>query len=143
LFHELSGCAAWKVELVGVDFIQSRNIEGDDPDDVIQSCIREIETAGLVEEMTYAIGGRGVKLELYMKGCRHMPKEIKLKEDGVKPYICPVTNMILDQLIEKLGYETTYLAEVMIDETRAECRTRSAVYENEDKVGCVCNWDEE
>jgi len=27
-FHELSGGAAWKVELVGVDFIQSKEIKG-------------------------------------------------------------------------------------------------------------------
>ncbi|MBW1801844.1 MAG: hypothetical protein JRJ85_14060 [Deltaproteobacteria bacterium] len=143
LFHELSGCAAWKVELVGVDFIQSRQIDGNTPDEIIRSCIREITAAGLVKEINHAIGGKGVKLELNMKGCRHLPKEIKLKKDGVRPYICPITNMFLDQLIEKLGYETTYLAEVEIDEDKGECRTRSAIYEDEDKIGCVCNWDEE
>ncbi|MBW2138151.1 MAG: hypothetical protein JRH06_11420 [Deltaproteobacteria bacterium] len=143
LFHELSGCAAWKVELVGVDFIQSKSIEGKNPDEVIRNCIKEIEAAGLVEEMNYTIGGRGVKLELTVKGCRHILKEVKLKRDGVQPYICPITNMILDQLIEKLGYVTTYLAEVHIDESKELCRTRSAIYEDEAKIGCVCNWNEE
>ena len=143
LFHELSGCAAWKVELVGVDFIQSKNIQGKTPDEVIQNCIREIKEAGLVKEMTYEIGGRGVKLELKMIGCCHIPKEMKLKKDGVKPYICPITNMIMDQLIEKLHYETTYLAEVQIDENKGKCRTRSAIYEDVDKIGCVSNWEEE
>ena len=142
LFHELSGCAAWKVELVGVDFIQSQRIEGSTPDEIIKNCIQAITAAGLVKEMTHAIGGKGVKLELNMKGCRHLPKEVKLKKDGVQPFICPITNMVLDQLIEKLGYETTYLAEVEIDENKGGCRTRSAVYEDEGKIGCVCNWDE-
>ena len=27
LYHELSGCATWKTELVGIDFIQSKKIE--------------------------------------------------------------------------------------------------------------------
>ena len=143
LFHELSGCAAWKVELVGVDFIQSKEIKGNNPDEVLQNCIQEIKTAGLVKEMTYEIVGRGIKLELKMKDCLHLPKEVKLKKGGVKPYICPITNMILDQLIEKLDFETTYVAEVSIDENSGECRTRSAIYENEDKIGLVSDWSKE
>ena len=143
LFHELSVCAHWKVELVGVDFIQSRDIKGNTVDEVIQSCIREIKAAGFVKDMNYEIGGRGIKLDLKMRDCRHLPKEVRLKKDGVQPYICPITNMILDQLIEKLNFETTYLAEVDIDENTGECITRSAVYEDEDKIGSVCNWDEE
>ncbi|MFH1122802.1 MAG: hypothetical protein V1758_03995, partial [Pseudomonadota bacterium] len=107
LYHELSGCAAWKVELIGVDFIQSKNIQGTTPDKVIQNCIREIKAAGLVKDMGYQIGGRGIKLELTMKGCAHLPKETRLRRDGVEPYICPMSNMIMDQLIEKLNYDTT------------------------------------
>jgi len=93
--------------------------------------------------MTYEIGGRGIKLELKMKDCLHLPKEVKLKKGGVKPYICPITNMILDQLIEKLNFETTYVAEVSIDEKSRECRTRSAIYEDEDKIGLVSDWSKE
>ncbi len=143
LFHELSGCAAWKVEMVGVDFIQSKDIQGDTPDEVIRNSIKEIVEGGLVEEMTHEIGGEGVLLTLNMKGCAHLPKEVRLKKDGIKPYICPITNMIMDQLIEKLDYETSYLSEIRIDEKTGECRTRSAIYEDEDKIGLVCNWNEE
>jgi hypothetical protein len=142
LFHELSGCAAWKVELVGVDFIRSKDIRGTTPEEVIENCIREIVAAGLVKEIGYALGGRGVKLELFMKGCIHLPKEMELKKEGITPYCCPITNMIHDQLIEKLNYDTAYLAELRLDEKAAECRTRSAVYEDETKIGCVCNWNE-
>ena len=143
LFHELSGCAAWKVEMVGVDFIQSKDIQGNTPDEVIQNCVKEIKDAGFVEEMTYAISGEDIKLELTMKGCCHLPKEIKLREGGIKPYICPLANMVLDQLIEKLNFETTYVADLVIDEKSGECRVWSAIYENEDKIGCVCNCNEE
>jgi len=143
LFHELSGCAAWKAELVGTDFIQSREIKGNNPDEVIQNCIREISGAGFVKEMNYSIGGKGIKLELQMKDCVHLPKEQKLKESGIKPYICPITNMILDQLIEKLDFETTYVADVKIDERTEACRVTSAIYEDEDKIGLVSDWSRE
>jgi hypothetical protein len=143
LFHELSGCVAWKVELVGVDFIQEKNIKGNTPYEVIQSCIKEIIASGLVKEMTYSINGRGILLNLTMKNCLHIPKEVRLKKDGVKPYLCPITNMILDQLIEKLNFETTYLAELQIDEKKGECIVRSAIYKDEDKIGLVCDWSQE
>src|SRR4030042_2245703 len=72
LFHELSGCAAWKVELIGVDFIQSKNIKGSTPEKVIENCIKEITAAGLVKGMSYEIGGQGVKLELSVNGCANL-----------------------------------------------------------------------
>jgi hypothetical protein len=142
LFQELSGCAAWKVELVGVDFLHSKDIRGRTPEQIIENCIKEIVSAGLVKEIKYTLGGEGIKLELSMKGCIHLPKEMKLKKEGVTPYCCPITNMINDQLVEKLNYDTVYVAELRIDDKRGECRSRSAVYEDETKIGCVCNWNE-
>ena len=141
-YHELSDCAPFKVELVGVDFIQSKDIKGKTVEQVIENCIHEIKKAGLAEDMAYGISGLGIKLELKIKGCVHMPKEIRLRQEGVKPYICPLTNMILDQLIEKLGYETTYIASMDIDEKAGECTIWSAVYETEEQIGKVCNWHE-
>jgi hypothetical protein len=120
LYHELSGCAAWKVELVGVDFIQSKKIEGKTVDEVIKHCIKEITGGGLVKSMTFSIGGKGILLNLEMKDCIHLPKETRLKKEGITPYICPIANMILDQLIEKLKYETTYLAKLDIHERSEE-----------------------
>lgn len=140
LFHELSGCAAWKVELIGVDFIQSKNIEGNTVDEVIGSCIKEIIASGVAKDITYSIGPRGILLILKIKDCIHLPKEAKLREEGVTPYICPITNMILDQLIEKLNFEVTYIAELNIDEHKGECVIKSAIYEDADKIGQVSDW---
>ena len=140
LYHELSGCAAWKVELVGIDFIQSKKIEGNTEEEVINNCIKEITADGLVKSMTYSIGGKGILLNLKMKDCIHLPKEVRLKKDGIKPYICPIANMILDQLIEKLNYETTYLANLDINEKTRECKVKCAIYETPDKIGVVSDW---
>lgn len=143
LYHELSGCASWKVEFVGIDFIQSKKIEGKTVDEIIQRCIQEIVAEGLVKDMSYAVGGKGVMLKLKMKGCMHLPKEMRLKQDGVAPYICPITNMILDQLIEKLKYETTYLAKLDINEKTKECTVFAAIYETPEKIGVVSDWTKE
>ena len=143
LYQELSGCAAWKVELVGVDFIQSKKIEGKTENEIIERCIQAITGNGLVKEMTFSIAGKGVLLNLKMKDCVHLPKEARLKKEGITPFICPIANMILDQLIEKLGYETTYLAKLDIDGKTKECRVKCAIYETTDKIGTVSDWARE
>lgn len=143
LYHELSGCAAWKVELVGIDFIQSKRIKGKSEDEIIKHCIQEIMASKLVTSMTYSIGGKGVLLNLNMKGCIHLPKEARLKTDGVPPFICPIANIIMDQLIEKLNYETTYLAKLNIAEGTGECSVKCAIYETRDKIGVVSDWSKE
>ena len=140
LYHELSGCAAWKVELVGIDFIQSKKIKGKTLEQVIESCIKEIIAGGLVKDMSYTTGGKGIMLRLKMKDCIHLPKEAKLKKEGVSPYICPITNMVLDQIIEKLKYETSYLAKLDIDENKRECTIHAAIYETPEKIGEVSDW---
>ena len=62
-WHELSDCAPWKTEYVGIDFIQSQDIKGANEDEVIRSCIARIKAAGLVEDIGYSIGGNGILLE--------------------------------------------------------------------------------
>ena len=75
-----------------------------------------------------------------MKGCIHLPKEKTLKGRGIQIYNCPVTNMILDQLIEKLKYETTYIADIAVDEHSGICKVKAAIYETPDMIGVVSDW---
>jgi len=142
-YHELSDCAGWKAQFIGIDFIQKADIKGKTPEEVIESCIKEITAAGLCKEMDYSISGKEILLKLTMKDCIHLPKEAKLKKNGFPIYNCPITNMILDQLIEKLNYETTYIADYDIDEKSGECKIKSAIYATIDKIGEVSDWSKE
>ena len=141
-YHELSDCAAWKTELVGVDFIQAQDIRGANEDEVIGACIRSIEAAGLAERIEYSISGRDILLKLSIKGCGMRHKETLLRRAGIRPYNCPLVNMILDQLIEKLGYCTTYVAELDVPEDGDDgpCRIKAAIYATPEKVGAVSDW---
>lgn len=142
-FHELSDCAAWKTEFIGIDFIQSENIEGDNRDDIIGNCITAITAAGLAEEGSFAVAGKDILLRLKIKGCVHLGKEARLKERGIKIYNCIIANMINDQLIEKLNYETAYVAAIDVDEKEELCELKIAIYESIEKIGCVSDWSEE
>jgi hypothetical protein len=142
-WHELSDCAPWKTEYVGIDFIQAQDIKGTNEDEVIRSCIDHIKSAGLAQDVKFSISGNDILLELQVRGCQLMLKETLLREAGIKPYSCPLANMIRDQLIEKLGYETTYLAELKADEKSGCCKLKVAIYATPGKIGAVSDWSKE
>ena len=142
-YHELSDCAAWKTEFIGVDFIRSKEIKGKSAAEIIEACIGEISAAGLIKGASYSIGGRDILLYLKVQGCIHIPKEVKLLEGGIKPYNCPIVNMILDQLIEKLDFTTTYVADLEVDPETNECTVKCAIFDTPEKIGNVCDWSDE
>ena len=142
-YHELSDCAAWKTEFIGVDFIQSKDIKGGSPAEIIESCIQEITDAGLIKGASYSIGGQDILLYLRIQECIHVPKEVKLLKGSIEPYNCPIVNMVLDQLIEKLNFETTYVADLEVDPAANECLIKCAIFETADKIGNVCDWSDE
>lgn len=142
-YHELSDCAAWKTEFIGVDFIQSQDIQGKTPAEVIEDCIRKIAAAGLIREASYSIGGENILLYVKVRECLHVSKEAKLLRSGIKPYNCPIINMIADQLIEKLNFETTYVADLEVDTHTSECTVKCAIFETSAKIGNVCDWSDE
>ncbi len=72
-----------------------------------------------------------------------MGKEVRLKQRGINIYNCIIANMINDQLIEKLNYETTYVAGIDADEKQGVCELKIAIYETKEKIGCVSDWSEE
>jgi len=54
-YHELSGCARPKSELVGIDFLRSKKINGDTLEELVDNCIKEIKASELVKDITYTI----------------------------------------------------------------------------------------
>jgi len=141
LFQELAQASMWKPEYIGIDYIQSKKIEGKTAEEVIESCIKVMKEDGLVKDMTYTRGQEGILLKLTVNGCIHLPKEATLKKNGIKPYCCPITNMILDRVLEVLHFEITFLGGNMeVDEEKGECIIRCGIWESVDKVGIVSDW---
>jgi hypothetical protein len=145
-YHELSGMTHPKVEYVGADFLKDKKIEGKTPEEVTDSCIKEIKAGGLVGDITYTRGGGGILLTLNVKNCIHLPMEAKLKygqknEGGVAPYMCPIANMILDRILNVLKYEMVYCASIdNIDIEKGECTIKCVIYESAEKIGQVGDW---
>ncbi len=139
-YHELSGMIDWKCEFVGVDFIRSKNIQGKNVSEIVASCAKAITEEGIADDISFKLGSDGIMLKLKIKGCIHHAKEAQTKGEGVAPYLCPVANMVLDQIHQKLNYETSYLAKIAIDEKNRQCIVYMALYETPDKIGQVSDW---
>jgi hypothetical protein len=139
-YHEITGTAVKKVDLIGIDLIQSKEIGGETTDEVIGNCVSALKDMGIARGIQFSIHGHGILLKLEVEDCLHIPKEAKLKREGINPYMCPLANMIGDRLIEVLNYETTYMADLNIDEANGKCIIKYAIFENIDKIGQVSDW---
>jgi hypothetical protein len=143
-YHELSQInARCKVELIGSDFLNDKDIKGDTVEELVASCVEEIKKSGLCEDMTGKVAGKGILLKLNMKGCVHLPKEKRLQDQGIEPYLCPLANMISEQIITKLNYMTTYSAGMTVDADKGECLIYCAIYKDMDSIGMVSDWSKE
>lgn len=140
MFQELSGMAYWKCEFVGADFIRSKNIQGKTVPEIVESCVKAMKEAGIVSEISYKTSPDGLMLKLKVKNCIHLLKEKLVMEEGVFPYVCPIANMILDEIHSKLKYETSYKAKMAIDEKNKQCLVYSALYKTAAQIGQVSDW---
>ena len=139
-YHEIGGTAVKKLDLAGIDLLLSKDIKGETVEQLISNCIKAITSAGIAKDIRFSIHGKGILLKLEVEGCIHLPKETNLKGEGIKPYMCPIANMIGDRIIEVLKYETTYMAEMDIHESAERCTVKYAIFESIDKIGQVSDW---
>jgi len=139
MYQELSGMAYWKCEFVGADFIRAQNIEGSTVDEIVESCKKAIVGAKLVSDIESKTDG-SLLLKLKVKNCIHIEKESLVKAEGVAPYICPIANMVLDQIHQKLNYRTSYLSKIAINEEEKQCLLYMALYKTHDDIGKVSDW---
>jgi hypothetical protein len=140
MYQELSGMAHWKCEFVGPDFIRSKNIQGKNVPEITEACIKEMKAEGIVSDITYKTSPDGLMLKLKVKNCIHHLKEVLVKEEGVAPYICPIANIVLDQIHEKLKYTTSYKAKQAIDSENKQCLLYMALYKTPEQIGQVSDW---
>ena len=139
MYQELSGMAYWKCEFVGTDFIRKQKIKGKTVEEIVESCKKPIIENGLVSSIDYKTDG-SLLLKLKVKKCIHLEKEKLVRAEGVAPYICPIANMVLDQIHQKLKYQTSYLSKIAINEKEKQCLLYMALYKTHDDIGKVADW---
>jgi len=129
--------ARFSFELTGADFVRSRKLEGSTIDEMLDNCIKEILAVGLAEDITYApspLPDPEGDTEFKVTGCIHLPKEKKLAEDKVTPFICPIGNILSTVILENGGYEMGSIRNSEIHHDKNECILRGTLCRNVDEA---------
>ncbi len=132
--------ARFGFELAGADFARTRQIAGKTLDEMVASCIKQIVAAGMAESITYEpapLPKPEGSIKFVVKGCMHLPKEARLKQDGVMPFICPLGNILSAVILENARFELGSVgnrAPNAIDLAKRECTLTGMLCENIDKA---------
>ncbi len=132
--------ARFGFEISGADFARTRKIEGKTLDEMVDSCIKQVLDAGLAKSITYSpapLPKPEGSIKFVVGGCIHLPKEARLKEDGVTPFICPLGNILSAVILENAGFEMGSVgnrAPNAIDLDKQECTLTGMLCQNIDKA---------
>jgi hypothetical protein len=103
LYYERGRGAYFRATMVGVDFLEDKDIQGNTPEAVIDSCIRVLIESGIIEGGDYRRDESGNLFTFELSGYRHFPIDKKLKDEGVPPFVNPPINMILHKIRQLTG----------------------------------------
>jgi len=129
--------ARFSFELAGADFVRSRDIKGTTVDELADNCIKEIVAAGLAEKITCSpspLPDPEGDVEFTVTGCIHLPKEKKLEEDGVTPFICPIGNILTAVILENAGYDMGSIRNAGIHHETNTCLLKGTLCRNVDEA---------
>ena len=128
LYYERGRGACFRVTRVGTDFIDQKIIKGDTAEEIIDNCITELIDKEIIKKATYEKKEGGALFDFEFKGCTHLPIEIKLKKEGVPPYVCPPANMILHKIAQNVNLAVE-IAEISVDESNDRCVVSVVAFE--------------
>lgn len=130
LYYERGRGACFRVTRVGTDFIDQMRIEGDTAEEIIDNCIKVLIDNEIIKNATYAQKEDGALFDFEFNGCTHLPIETKLREEGVPPYVCPPTNMILHKIAQNVNLAVE-IAEISVNDSGESCVVRVVVFEKD------------
>jgi hypothetical protein len=128
LYYERGRGAYFRATMVGVDFIKDKNIVADNDEAIMDNCIKALVEGEILEAASFEKDETGNLFTFELKGCTHLPIEVKLTEEGVPPYICPPVNMILYK-IGQLTNLAVEIAKITVIESEGRCEVKVVAFE--------------
>jgi hypothetical protein len=127
LFYERGRGACFRATLVGRDYIDRHEIQGDTSEAVIENCIDVLVENHLIEKASYQKDESDSFFTFEVKGCAHLPVEARLKEEGVPAFVCPPINMILYKIRQLIGLAVE-IADISVDHKEGKCTVRVVIF---------------
>jgi hypothetical protein len=127
LFYERGLGASFRATMVGRNYIDRHEIQGDTSEAVIENCIDVLVENNIIEKAAYKKDKSDSFFTFELKGCVHLPVEAWLKEEGVPAFVCPPINMILYK-IRQLVDLAVEIADISVDQKERKCIVRVVIF---------------
>ena len=127
LYYERGRGAYFRATMVGRDYIDRCEIEGDTSEVVIGNCIDVLVENNIIEKATYKKDESDTFFTFEVKGCAHLPVEAWLKEEGVPAFVCPPINMILYKIRQLIGLAVE-IADIAVHQKEGKCIVRVVIF---------------
>ena len=127
LYYERGLGASFRATMVGRDYIDRHEIQGDTSEAVIENCIDVLVENNIIEAATYKRDESDTFFSFEVKGCAHLAVEAWLKEEGVPAFVCPPINMILYKIRQLIGLAVE-IADITVHQKDGKCTVRVVVF---------------
>jgi len=127
LYYERGRGAYFRATMVGRDYIDRHEIEGNTSEVVIGNCIDVLVENNIIEKATYKKDESDTFFTFEVKGCAHLPVEAWLKEEGVPAFVCPPINMILYKIRQRIGLAVE-IADITVHQKEGKCIVRVVIF---------------
>jgi hypothetical protein len=127
LFYERGRGACFRATMIGRDYIDRHEIQGDTSEAVIENCIDVLVENNLIENATYQKDESDSFFSFEVKGCAHLPVEAWLEKEGVPAFICPPINMILYKIRQRIGLAVE-IADIAVHQKEGKCIVRVVIF---------------
>jgi hypothetical protein len=127
LFYERGRGACFRATLIGRDYIDRHQIQGDTSEAVIENCIDVLVDNNLIAKASYQKDESDSFLTFEVKGCAHLPVEARLKEEGVPAFVCPPINIILYKIRQRIGLAVE-IADITVHHREGKCIVRVVIF---------------
>jgi len=127
LYYERGRGGYFRTTMVGTDFIDREQIEGETSEEVIDKCVNVLIENEMIEKATSKKDESGTFFTFEIEGCAHLPVEARLKEEGVPAFVCPPINMILYKIRELVGLAVE-IADITVSQEERRCTVRVVVF---------------
>ena len=127
LFYERGLGASFRATMVGRNYIDRHEIQGDTSEAVIENCIDVLVENNIIEKAAYKKDKSDSFFTFELKGCVHLPVEAWLKEEGVPAFVCPPINMILYKIRQLIDLAVE-IADISVHQKEGKCVVRVVIF---------------
>jgi len=130
LYYERGRGAYFRATMVGRDYIDRIEINGNTSEKVIENCVNFLVKKDIVEKAAYKKDESDTFFTFEIKGCIHLPVEARLKEQGVPAFVCPPINIILHKIRQLIGLAVE-IADITVNQEEGTCIVRVVIFKQQ------------